>query len=72
MLVVQVSEGDVPQPDGSYSDGFLVGIAYTRQEMDDLLSRYTPRVGTSPGVTDARPIARCTFDAVIAKLQGGT
>ena len=40
--------------------------------MDDLLSRYTPGVGTSPGVTDARPIARCTFDAVLAKLQGAT
>jgi hypothetical protein len=49
----------------------LVGIFYTAEEMADLLSRYTPGVGTSPSVNDARPIARCNFDAVLAKLQGG-
>jgi hypothetical protein len=71
MLAIQVSEAEGPQPDGSYTAGWLVGTFYTKEEMEDLLSRYTPGVGTSPGVTDARPIARCNFDAVLAKLQGG-
>jgi len=72
MLAIQVSEAEGPQPDGSYTAGFLVGIFYTKEEMADLLSRYTPDLGTSPGVGDARPIARCTFNAVLAKLQGGS
>jgi len=71
MLAIQVSEAEGPQPDGSYTAGWLVGTFYSREEMADLLSRYTPGVGTSPGVTDARPIAQCTFNAVLAKLQGG-
>jgi len=72
MLAIQVSEVEGPQPDGSYTAGFLVGIFYPKEEMDDQLSRYTADLGTSPGVGDARPIARCTFNAVLAKLQGGS
>jgi hypothetical protein len=71
MLALNASQAEIPLSDGSYSAGWVVSIAYTDAEMADLLSRYTPGVSTSPGVTDARPIARCTFDAVLATQAGG-
>jgi len=71
MLTLNASQAEIPLPDGSYGSGWVVANAYTDEEVADWLSRYTPGVSTSPGVTDARPIARCTFDAVLAKLQGG-
>jgi hypothetical protein len=71
MLALNASRAEVPLPDGSYGSGWVVAVAYTDEEMADLLSRYTPGVGTSPGVTDARPVARCTFDAVLATQGGG-
>jgi hypothetical protein len=72
MLALNASQAEIPLPDGSYGSGWVASVAYTDEEMADLLSRYTPGVGTSPSVNDARPIARCTFDAVLAKLQGGS
>ena len=71
MLALNASQAEIPLPDGSYSSGWVVAVAYTDEEMADLLSRYTPGVGTSPSVTDARPVARCTFDAVLATQGGG-
>ena len=71
MLAVQASEAEGPQPDGSYTAGWLVGIFFTKEEMADLLSRYTPDLGTSPGVGDARPTTRCALNAVLA-AGGGT
>ena len=71
MLALNAYQAEIPLPDGSYSSGWVVSIAYTDEEMADLLSRYAPGVGTSPGVTDARPIARCAFDAVLATQAGG-
>lgn len=66
MLALNATQAEIPLPDGSYSAGWIVSIAYPDAEMTDLLSRYDPPSGTSPFVGDARPIARCVLNAALA------
>ena len=50
---------------GEYTDGYMITVTLTEAEADDLLSRYDPASGTSPGVADARPIARVILNEII-------
>jgi len=53
-------------------DGYLITVSMTEAEANDLLSRYEPGVGTSPGVADARPVARVILNEVIEVQAGPT
>lgn len=55
---------------GNFVDGYLITVAVSEVEANDLLSRYDPGVGTSPGVADARPVARVIFNEII-EIQSG-
>jgi hypothetical protein len=66
MLALNASQAEIPLPDGSYSAGWVVSIAYTDAEMTALIAAYDPASSTSPSATVCRPVARCTLDAVLA------
>ena len=46
-----------------WGTSFSVWIEQT--ELNRMLAAYDPNVGTSPGVTDARQVARPVFDSAI-------
>jgi len=64
MEVVSCTAAGVFDKSGVYFDGWQLVITLTDVEAADLLSRYDPASGTSPGVTDARKMARPILDAV--------
>ena len=64
MEVVSCTAAGVFDENGVYFDGWQLVITLTDVEAADLLSRYDPASGTSPGVTDARTMARPILDAV--------
>jgi hypothetical protein len=66
MIVVSTRPAGVFDADGVYAEGYELLLTCTGAEAADLLSRYTPGVGTSPGVTDARVIARPVLDGILA------
>jgi hypothetical protein len=55
----------VQDSSGNFVDGYLVTVVMTEVEANDLLSRYDPSSGTSPGVADARPVARVILNEII-------
>jgi len=62
----------VQDASGNFVDGYLITVSMTEAEANDLLSRYEPGVGTSPGVADARPVARVILNEVIEVQAGPT
>lgn len=64
MQVVSCNAAGVFDEHGVYYEGWQLVVTLTDLEAADLLSRYEPGVGTSPGVTDARTMARPILDAV--------
>lgn len=50
---------------GNFVNGYMITVTLTEAEADDLLSRYDPASGTSPGVADARPVARVILNEII-------
>jgi hypothetical protein len=69
MIVISTRRAGVFDADGVYHEGWEQVVTCTDGEANDLLSRYTPGVGTSPGVTDARAIARPVLDAILAAQE---
>lgn len=70
MRVISTRPAGVFDADGAYSEGYEVHLSLTEAEVVDLLSRYTPDSGTSPGVSDARPLARVILEALIGARGG--
>jgi hypothetical protein len=60
----------VQDASGNFVDGYLITVVMTEVEANDLLSRYDPASGTSPGVADARPVARVILNEII-EIQAG-
>jgi hypothetical protein len=66
MLTIQCCQAEIPLPDGTYSAGWAVTVAYTDEEVLALLAAYDPTSPTSPSATVCRPTMRTVLDAVIA------
>lgn len=58
-------------PGGVSSEGTPLSLWIDRTELDRLLAAYDPSSGTSPSVSDARPVLRAILDAVLAAQGGG-
>lgn len=69
MIVVSTRRAGVFDENGVYHEGWEQVVTMTDGEATDLLSRYTPGVGTSPGVTDARVIARPVLDGILGAQE---
>lgn len=65
MIATYASSSYVNDSNGVPQDGYLITVTLTETEAADLLSRYDPSSGTSPGVADARPLARVILNAVL-------
>lgn len=70
MIAISTRPAGVFDTDGAYAEGYEIHLSLTDAEVVDLLSRYTPDSGTSPGVSDARPLARVILDALIVARGG--
>lgn len=46
-------------------------VRFEQAELDRLLAAYDPNSGTSPGVSDARPVVRAILNAALAGRDGG-
>ena len=65
MIVISTRRAGVFDEDGVYHEGWEQVVTLTDGEANDLLSRYDPASGTSPGVTDARTMARPVLNAIL-------
>jgi hypothetical protein len=65
MIVISTRRAGVFDEDGVYHEGWEQVVTLTDGEANDLLSRYDPASGTSPGVTDARTMARPILNAIL-------
>ena len=65
MIVVSTRRAGVFDADGAYHEGWEQVVTMTDGEADDLLSRYDPTSSTSPGVADARTMARPVLNGII-------
>jgi hypothetical protein len=65
MIVISTRRAGVFDEDGVYHEGWEQVVTMTDEEANDLLSRYDPASGTSPGVTDARTMARPVLNAIL-------
>jgi hypothetical protein len=65
MIVISTRRAGVFDADGVYHEGWEQVVTMTDGEANDLLSRYDPASGTSPGVTDARTMARPVLNAIL-------
>jgi hypothetical protein len=65
MIVISTRRAGVFDEDGVYHEGWEQVVTMTDGEANDLLSRYDPASGTSPGVTDARTMARPVLNAIL-------
>jgi hypothetical protein len=52
------------EDDGTEIISYFVPLTLSKAEADDLISRYDPNSGTSPSVSDSRPLARVILNAV--------
>ena len=66
MIVISTRRAGVFDENGVYHEGWEQVVTMTGEEAADLLSRYDPSSGTSPGVTDARTMARPLLNAILA------
>jgi len=64
VIIISTRRAGVFDADGVYHEGWEQVITLTGDEANDLLSRYDPASGTSPGVTDARTVARPILNAI--------
>lgn len=65
MIVISTRRAGVFDENGVYHEGWEQVVTMTGEEAYDLLSRYDPASGTSPGVTDARTMARPILNAIL-------
>lgn len=65
MKVDSVREGHFAIDTSTYADALAVTVVFTNEEMTALLSAYNPNVGTSPSITDARPVLRAILNAAL-------
>lgn len=65
MIVISTRRAGVFDENGVYHEGWEQVVTMTDGEAADLLSRYDPASGTSPGVTDARTMARPILNAIL-------
>ena len=65
MIVISTRRAGVFDENGVYHEGWEQVVTMTDGEATDLLSRYDPASGTSPGVTDARTMARPILNAIL-------
>ena len=65
MIVISTRRAGVFDENGVYHEGWEQVVTMTGEEATDLLSRYDPGSGTSPGVTDARTMARPILNAIL-------
>lgn len=56
-------------PGGQSAQGRSVSLWFDEAELQRLLAAYDPNSGTSPSVSDARPVLRGILDAVLAQDQ---
>jgi hypothetical protein len=61
-----IYEWELPNIDQPGSTVISVCVRIEKAELDRLLAAYDPNSGTSPSVSDARPVLRAILDAVIA------
>jgi len=52
------------------SEGLILTLWLEKVELDRLLAAYDPNSGTSPSVSEARPVLRAILNAVFSS-QGG-
>ena len=65
MIVNQLRHDSVQGPD-SLTEGWIITVTFTDDEMQAILAQYDPASATSPSVTVCRPIVRPMLDAVLA------
>jgi len=58
---------ETTEPGAIPSEGKTFTIWLSDTDLNDLLSRYEPSSGTSPSVSDARPVLRALLDALLAE-----
>lgn len=56
---------ETTEPGAIPSEGKTFAIWFSDEELTELLSRYEPSSGTSPSVSDARPVLRALLDALL-------
>jgi hypothetical protein len=71
VLSVGAAEWRDLTPGGTPAEGTPLSLWIEGSELDRLLAAYDPSSGTSPSVSDARPVLRAILDAVLAARSGG-
>jgi hypothetical protein len=67
MKITNINNAGVFDENNAYHEGWEMVLTFTEDEISVLLSRYDSQSGTSPSVSDARPVLRDILDAVILK-----
>jgi len=68
MKITNINNAGVFDENDAYNEGWEMVLTFTEDEISGLLSRYDSQSGTSPSVSDARPVLREILDAVILKV----